>query len=108
MNDPDIFKLRCAECGEVATSLCDYPIKFDRNTVFLRDYNDFKEMNMMNRDHTCTAPLCDSCKTEESGADMCKYHAGVHAKAKNIPNRYQSYIWRARSKEYKDMAEESE
>lgn len=88
MNNEKIFENPCAVCRrKEATQLCDYPIKFNRQIIFVRGWPEFRDANSRPNDETCDLPLCSDCAYEENRADLCPHHTALHRQAQ-LPNKY--------------------
>lgn len=83
MNETGVFAAPCAICRKkVATQLCDFVYRYDRNPIFFRDYEMFKESVERGNDETCDLPLCKTCSHETDKADLCPHHHKLMQQAK--------------------------
>ncbi|PRS12226.1 hypothetical protein C6W27_16355 [Bacillus paralicheniformis] len=108
MNDPNVFLNPCAICKTAeADRLCDYIVEYNRNPIFFRDYQSFKESVEHGHDSTCDLPLCTKCRTLINGADLCPYHYEIYKKAQNLPEKLRKYQRKSKARIAQEMLQMS-
>lgn len=106
MNDPNVFANPCAICKVAeAERLCDYVVEYNRNPIFFRDYQSFKESVERGQDRACDLPLCTKCRVLINGADLCPFHFDMYKRAQQLPKNLRKYQKRARAQIGKETIE---
>lgn len=102
----ELPKTPCALCRKKeATHLCDFVVEYNRNPIFVRGFEKFKEINEHGHDKTCDLPMCNECRYEEGQADFCPYHKNMLRKLEIPDEKLKRRIREYRAQEFREIME---